>query len=118
MTSQNPIVDLSGIQDYIPNIAAWLGLDPATVLLLLTILVTAANITARLIPDTATGYLGALRKVAKIIGMFVPNRVASGISVNDVAKAVVANKITDLKGAVESEAKAKMRDQLAEKLPD
>lgn len=116
MTSPNPIVDLSGIQDYIPNIAALLGLDPATVLLLLTIVVTAANITARLIPDTATGFLGGLRKVAKIIGMFVPNRVATGITVNDVAKAIVSNKISDLKESVDSADKTVMREQLTEKI--
>jgi hypothetical protein len=114
--NQEPIIDLSWIQHYIPNIAAWLGLDPATVLLLLTILVTVCNLAARLIPDTATGWLGGIRKVAKIVGMFVPNRVASGITVNDVAKAVVANKVTDLKSAVESEAKSVMRDQLENKI--
>lgn len=118
MGTSQPIVDLSGIQDYIPNIAAWLGIQPATALLLLTMLVTASNLAARLIPDTAIGPLGTIRKIAKVIGMFVPNRVAPSISVNDVAKAVIARKTPTVQDAVIGEVKQIIKDQLDEKLTD
>lgn len=77
------------IEDFIPPIAQMLGVEPATVLLMLGIVVAVANLLGRVIPDDAGGWLGMVRKASKLLGLFVPNRVTSGISVNDTAKAVV-----------------------------
>lgn len=93
-------MDLSGLQDLIPDIAGWLNVEPATLLLLLAIIGTTANVTSRLIPDDATGWLGTVRRIATVIGIYVPNRVTNGITVTDVAKAVVANKVEDVKREV------------------
>ena len=112
----NPVVDLSGVQDYIPNIAAWLGIQPSSALLLVGLVVTAANLGGRVIPDTATGPLGVVRRICKLIGLFVPNRVAPNVSVNDVAKAVITRKTPDLAATVTSEVKEVLRDQIEERL--
>lgn len=82
-------MDLSVLQDLIPDVAGWLNIDPATLLLYLGVIATACNVIGRLIPDDQTGWLGKVRDVAKFIGVYTPNRVASGVSVNDVARAVV-----------------------------
>lgn len=79
-------MDLSGFEEFIPNIAAWLKLDPATVLFLFLVIKTGANVASRLIPDTSTGWLGYARKLASIIGIDVSKRVAPGVTVNEVAK--------------------------------
>lgn len=77
------------IEDYIPNLAAWLGVEPSTALLLLAFLVALANLVGRLIPDDATGILGVVRKLCKIIGLYASNRIASGLTVNEVARTTV-----------------------------
>src|SRR5690349_5984147 len=84
-----------------------LGVDPITFYAALGFVVTACNLIGRLIPDTATGTLGVIRKIAKVIGLYVGNRIAPGISNNDAA-AVVASQ-TSLKEV--KEAKAELKDQ-------
>lgn len=83
------MVDLSGIENFIPPIAQMLGIEPSTALLLVGILIVASNVASKLIPDDATGWLGVIRKIAAVIGLCVGNRIVPGVSVNDVAKAVV-----------------------------
>lgn len=83
------MVDLSGIEQYIPHLAQWLGIEPATALLFVGIIVMVANLTGRLIPDDATGILGVVRKLCKIIGLYASNRIASGLTVNEVARTTV-----------------------------
>ena len=77
------------IEDYIPNLAAFLGVEPSTALLLVAFLIALANLVGRLIPDDATGPLGLLRRVCKIIGLYASNRIASGLTVNEVARTTV-----------------------------
>lgn len=77
------------IEDYIPNLAAFLGVEPSTALLLVVTLVALANLGSRLIPDDATGFLGLVRKLCKIIGLYASNRIASGLTVNEVARTTV-----------------------------
>lgn len=77
------------IEDYIPNLAAFLGVEPSTALLLVVTLVALANLAGRLIPDDATGFLGLVRKLCKIIGLYASNRIASGLTVNEVARTTV-----------------------------
>lgn len=93
-------MDLSGLQDLIPDVAKLLNVDPATALFWLGLLATGCNIAGRLIPDDKTGWLGSVRDVCKVLGLYAPNRVTSGVSVSDVAKAVVANRVEDVKREV------------------
>jgi hypothetical protein len=72
----------------INSIAASLGIDPTTLVLLLGVLVAFCNLAGRVIPDDATGWLGGVRKICKVVGLYVSNRVISGVSVNDTARAV------------------------------
>lgn len=69
------------IEALIPNVAGWFGIDPATALLILVLIHTLANLAGRLIPDDATGWLGQIRKAAKIVGTYVPNK--TGIPTSD-----------------------------------
>jgi hypothetical protein len=71
------------------QLGALLGVQPSTLVLYIMIVGTLANVTARLIPDTATGTLAGVRRVASIIGAYVPTRIAPGVTVNDVAKAAL-----------------------------
>lgn len=71
--------------------AAQLGLTGLTLLVALMVLSKAANLAARLIPDDATGFKGALRKVCVVIGVYASSRVTSGVSTADVTKGLVNN---------------------------
>jgi len=85
-------MDFSILEHFIPNVAGWLNLDPATVLLYLVMLCTVCNLIGRLIPDDVEGPWGRVRDICKIIGTYTPNRVSRGISVNDVASSIVSNR--------------------------
>lgn len=82
-------MDLSMIQDFIPDLASFFQIDPATALMLVTIICVVANILGRLIPDDKTGFWGSFRDLCKIVGAYTPNRVTNGVSVNDVARSIV-----------------------------
>lgn len=88
------------IADIIPEIAQHLGIQPSSLVFWLGIVTFLANTTARYIPQDATGWQGTVRKIAAIIGVYVPSRVSAGVSVTDVAKAVVADRIEDVKKEV------------------
>lgn len=73
--------------DYINLIADRLGLDAGEMLAMLVIISLVCRLIGKAIPDTATGALGIVRKVAKAIGLYIGNRIDSGVSTNDVSKA-------------------------------
>lgn len=77
------------MDDIINSLAALFGAEPATIAALIPLFILACNVIARLIPDDATGWLGFANKLFKFLGAQVSNRVASGVTVNDVV-AVVA----------------------------
>lgn len=83
-------MDLSIIQAINPDVAGMLNVDPATLLLYIGIICTGCNIVGRLIPDDKTGPLGVVRDVCKVLGVYAPNRVATGVTVNDVARSIIA----------------------------
>ena len=72
----------------------------------LTLLVTICNIAGRLIPDSATGWLGVVRKGCKIVGLYVGNRITPGVSANEVAAGVVGIHGTDAVTAAAAPVKA------------
>jgi hypothetical protein len=53
-----------------------MNLDLTTSAGLLALAVAVAQAIGKLIPDTATGPLGVIRKIAKIVGLYIPNRAA------------------------------------------
>jgi len=77
------------ISNLAPEIAKLLGVQPSTLVLLIMVIGTIANAAARLIPQDATGPLAVVRKIAAVIGVYVPSRVTSGVSVTDVAQAAL-----------------------------
>lgn len=84
-------MDISFIEALIPNIAAFFNIEPATVLLLWIVGATMCNITSRMIPDSAGGWLGTVRNITRVIGLHVPNRVLPRVTVDELAAdAVVA----------------------------
>lgn len=95
-------MDLSGVQDLIPDIARFFNINPATALLFVTILVSMANVAGRMIPDDKTGVLGFIRNASKFIGLVVANRVTSGVTTNDAAKVIVAQTETWAKDKIDS----------------
>jgi hypothetical protein len=76
------------VESLIPDLAALLGVDPTTALLITGVVVSVSNLVGRLIPDDEVGALGAIRKAAKIIGLYAPNTISKGVSVNDIAVSV------------------------------
>lgn len=73
----------------LPLIAQAIGVAPSTLLMLVLIIMQVANVTARLIPNTATGTLGTIRQIASVVGIYVSSRVQPGVTVNDIAVAAV-----------------------------
>lgn len=87
------------------NFVNGFGLSSAHVLVLLVVLSLVCNVLGRLIPDDATGFLGVLRRIAKVLGLYVSNRIgADGVSVNSVTKAVVESALPDRVAEIESRA--------------
>ena len=76
-------------------VASALGLDVLTVVGFLPVIVIGLNVLGRAIPDDKTGVLGIVRKFAKIGGLYISNRVSSGVSVNDVAKVAAGVKAVE-----------------------
>lgn len=64
-----------------------LGFDGVGIIALYAFLALTSRVVARVIPDDKTGFLGLVRKVTRVIGIDVSNRITSGVSINDVSKA-------------------------------
>ncbi len=73
--------------DPITLIAHYFGWDPAVLLATIPIVVIIANYVSRIIPDDQTGFLGIVKTVCKVIGLYASNKITAGITVTDVAKA-------------------------------
>lgn len=69
------------------------GLDTAEVLALMAVLSLACRLIGKAIPDDKTGWLGAVRKITKVVGLYTSNRVTRGVSVTDVSKAILDSKV-------------------------
>jgi hypothetical protein len=69
-------------------VAGALGISPVTLVLLLGTVVAVCNLVGKLIPDDATGTLGLVRKVCKVLGLYISSRITSGVTVNDTARVV------------------------------
>lgn len=100
------MVNLSGIEHYIPNVAAFLGVDPATALFLVTVIVVVSNLISKFIPDDKTGVLGVIRKITTFVGIAASNRISSGLTVNEIAKTTVP--IIEHVGEVQEQMESKL----------
>src|SRR3546814_2878672 len=80
---------MNGIEDYIPDLAKLLGVEPSTALLIVGLLIALMNLGGRLIPDDATGWLGFVRKICKLVGLYASNRITSKLTVNKSAETTV-----------------------------
>lgn len=83
-------MDLSQLQALIPNLAGFLHVEPASLLLFISLLVAGCNVAGRMIPDDARGPLGVVRSICKLVGLYTANRVATGITVNDITRSVIS----------------------------
>lgn len=68
------------------QLSQMLGMDPATLAAVVFVVYAVCQLIGRLIPDDATGVLGVIRKICKVFGLYVSNRITRGVSVNDVAR--------------------------------
>ena len=78
---------LNRLVDLLPGLV---GLDVETFYIILVALVTVCNLLGRIIPDSATGVLGVIRKIAKVVGLYLGNRVTPNVSTNTVGRAIAA----------------------------
>src|SRR3546814_7803216 len=77
------------IEYYIPDLANLLGVEPSTALLIVCLLIALMNLGGRFIPDDATGWLGFVRKICKLVGLYASNRITSKLTVNKIAETTV-----------------------------
>lgn len=73
-----------------PELARMLGVTPATAVLLIFAVNRLAAMTARAIPNDATGFKGFVRRFCAILGTEVQSRLTSGVTVADAAKAAIS----------------------------
>lgn len=78
------------MNDILAALSQLTGLQPATLVLLGGVIITVSNALSRLIPDDATGFLGFVRSVTKLIGVNISSRVTSGVTISDVARTLLA----------------------------
>ena len=70
----------------VDSIILSLGVEPAILMGVFALLSLVCRLIGKAIPDNATGWKAVARKVCKVIGLYVSNRVTPHTSVNDVAK--------------------------------
>lgn len=78
------------MDEFLVTLSQMLGIDQQTIAMLLPLLVIVCGSLGKLIPDSATGFLGILRKILKVIGLYTTNRVQPGITTTDVANAALS----------------------------
>lgn len=117
------MIDLSFLEDWIPNLAALINVEPATVVFYVGLICMAANMIGRLIPDDAVGVKGVIRDVAKFIGAYTQNRVTTGVKTGDVIKGIVESRVERKQEGklqtleLEDVVPAPVAEQLEEELP-
>jgi hypothetical protein len=70
-----------------------LGLSGTTLLAVLATTSLVARLVGKAIPDDKTGFVGFVRDACKVIGLYISNRIESGVSVSKVAKVVADSKM-------------------------
>lgn len=80
-------------QDFLDQIFSGLGIDGASAIALILGLSMVCNFLYRLIPDDSTGFLGIVKPILRVIGLYASNRISSGITVNDVVKDAISERV-------------------------
>lgn len=73
--------------DLIDLIQQLFGISPEKLAIILVVISLVCRVVGKLIPDSATGILAGVRRVAKFIGLQVENRIEPGVTTEDVSKA-------------------------------
>lgn len=94
MTDTVAAGSLDGFGDFVPWIAAHLGLSGSTLMMLILIVMQGAKVVGRRIPNDATGFWGQLRMICVVLGAdpsSVVTTSASGkpVTVQDVSTAAL-----------------------------
>jgi hypothetical protein len=71
-------------------LASLFGVHAATVPFVLAVIVAVCNLVGKLIPDDATGPLGLLRMVCKVLGLYIANRVVGTLTPSDAVCSVAS----------------------------
>ncbi len=74
------------MEQLIVGIATMLGIDHELLLALIPIIILVAQLVGKSIPDDATGPLAAIRRIAKVIGLYRSNKISPGVTVADIAR--------------------------------
>lgn len=73
----------------IDGLLAMLGLEGSALIGALALISVVARFIGKAIPDSTTGILGIVRKVSKVIGLYVSNRIDANTEEADVVKSVL-----------------------------
>lgn len=71
----------------VTGLLSTIGLEGSALLGVLALVSLVARLIGKAIPDSATGALGIVRKVAKVVGLYVSNRINAAETEATVAKA-------------------------------
>lgn len=77
------------MNEIVSNVAGSLGLAPATMAILMIVILMACDKIAKAIPDDSTGWRKMVKLIARIIAVDVSNKLTAGTSIRDVAKIVL-----------------------------
>lgn len=66
------------------------GLHGTSLIVTLLLISFVCQTVGKIIPEDATGWKGVVRKVCKVVGIYVSNRITSGVSTADVARATLS----------------------------
>lgn len=80
-------MDESALHSLLDGLAAALGLEGVTLLAALSVLSIVCRLIGKSIPDSETGALGLIRKICKLLGLYVSNRLTPTVTTNDAARA-------------------------------
>lgn len=82
-------MDLEGIfNGTVDYFQQYFGISGPVLFSTLAVLSIICRYIGKSIPDDKTGFLGVVRTVCKVIGLYVSNRITAGVSVTDVSKVV------------------------------
>lgn len=95
-----------------------LGVSPTSLVLLLGFLYGVANFLARAIPDNSTGWLGVVRTIAKLIGLYQSSKIAPGVTISAATKAALglATVRNGVKAQIDDPAKAEHVDSVMKEI--
>lgn len=77
--------------------AAVAGVPATTVLAGFAVTSLFCRVVGKAIPDDQKGFLGGVRRVCKVVGLYNSNRITKQVSVEDVTKATIDGRLNNSK---------------------